>query len=231
MSEADHYATLGLRPGASEAEVKRAYRRLIRAVHPDANAHDPDANRKAAQLNAAFAVLGDAAQRRAYDGRRGRVEVRRYEAWAAQPDWEDIVAEHVPPRWPPHVHREPPRIEPEAVEVTVAETRTAARVRRTVRVVNPCECTLRGDVSTSEAWLRGPVGEITVGPGAVATFELEVVAEKVRFPGISRAVFVAREWTGVVPVKITGYEAKRRRPPSAEMAYVPPRRRRAVRPR
>jgi hypothetical protein len=70
-----------------------------------------------------------------------------------------------------------------------------------------------------------------VKPGQSARFEVEVVASKVAFPGISRAVFVARDWTGVVPVKITGFETKRRRPQTSSAAYVPPRRRRAVRPR
>ena len=53
------------------------------------------------------------------------------------------------------------------------------------------------------------------------------------FPGISRALFVAKDWTGVVPVKITGYEPKLRRTYTAtESAYVratpPPRREDAV---
>jgi len=231
MSEPDHYATLRLHPDASDAEVKRSYRRLMRAVHPDANAADPDATRKAAALNHAFEVLGDPARRRAYDDRRGHASVRRYRAWARQPDWEDIVADHVPPARPAHVHAREPRFEPDELEVSVTELRGRPRVRRTLRLVNGCDCTLVGDVSTSEPWVWGPIGAIRIGPGETAHFDVEVVASKVRFPGISRIVFVARDWAGVVPVKITGYEAKRRRPPATSAAYVPPRRRRAVRPR
>jgi hypothetical protein len=88
-----------------------------------------------------------------------------------------------------------------------------------------------GDVSTSEPWVWGPIGELAVCPGQTVEFDVDVISSKVQFPGISRVVFVARDWTGVVPVKITGYEAKRRKPPSSTAAYVPPRRRRAVRPR
>ena len=226
----DHYATLRVPPSASDAEIKRAYRRLMRAVHPDANVHDPEATRKAAALNLAFETIGDPEKRRAYDAQRSpRASRRRYEAWAEQPDWEDIVAENVPPARPQHVHASAPAFEPDEVEVSVAELQAQPRVRRTLRLVNHCTCTLVGDVSTSEPWVWGPVGRITVGPGESATFEVEVVARKVTFPGISRITFVAKEWTGVVPVKITGYEAKRRRPPASNAQYVPNRRRRAVR--
>lgn len=230
----DHYATLGIKATATDAEIKRAYRRRMRAVHPDANVDDPQATRKAAALNLAFETIGDPGKRRSYDAQRSpssRASRRVYEAWAEQPDWEDIVAENVPPARPPHVHAPAPVFEPDEVEVSMAELREQPRVRRTMRLVNHCTCTLAGDVSTSEPWLWGPVGRITVKPGASATFDVEVVARKVTFPGISRITFVSKEWTGVVPVKITGFEAKRRRPPATPARYVPPRRRRAVRTR
>jgi len=228
----DHYATLGVHADATDAEIKHSYRKLMRAVHPDANADDPSANRKAAALNHAYEVLSEPGRRRAYDDARGRSSVRRYEVWAEQDGWEDIVAEHVPARRPPHVHAPPPRIEPDEIEVDMAELRARPRVRRTLRVTNACDCTLAGDVSTSEPWVWGPVGEIRVGPGGSKEFDIEIVARKVTFPGISRVVFVSRDWTGVVPVKITGYEAKRARTPRAtESAYVAPRRRRALRQR
>jgi hypothetical protein len=200
-------------------------------VHPDANAHDPHATRKAARLNVAYETLSDAARRRAYDdAHHPRLRNRRYEHLAQQPDWEDIVAEAVPPRRPAHVHSEEPRMEPAELEISMAELREQPRVRRTISVTNPCACTLIGDVSTSEPWLWGPVGRFTVGPGETVSFDVEVVARKVSFPGISRVVFVAREWSGVTSVKITGYAPKLRRTyPATNAAYVPPRRRRAVR--
>ena len=230
----DHYTTLGIKPTASDAEIKRAYRRRMRAVHPDANVDDPQATRKAAALNLAFETVGDPEKRRAYDALRlpsSRASRRTYEVWAEQPDWEDIVAENVPPARPPHVHSATPFFEPDEIEVSMAELREQPRVRRTLRLVNHCSCTLAGDVSTSEPWVWGPVGRITVGPDDSATFDVEVVASKVAFPGLSRITFVSKEWTGVVPVKISGFEAKRRRPPASSSQYVPPRRRRAVRTR
>jgi hypothetical protein len=210
MAERDHYATLRVHPDATGAEIKRSYRKLMRAVHPDANKDDPEATRKAAALNLAFETR-DPARRRAYDDARGRGSVRRYEVWAEHDDWEDIVAEHVPPKRPPHVHAQEPIIEPAELAVDMSELRAEPRVRRTVRVTNRCTCTLKGDVSTSEPWVWGPVGPITVKPGESAEFDVEVVARKVAFPGISRVVFVAKDWTGVVPVKVTGYEPKRRK--------------------
>jgi curved DNA-binding protein CbpA len=231
VQEQDHYAVLDTHPDASDAEIKRRYRQLMRGVHPDANAHDPEATRKAARLNVAFETLGDPEKRRAYDERyRPRKRDRMYRVWAEQPDWEDIVAEHVPHRRPAHVHAHEPLMEPEELEVDMAELRAEPRVRRRIKITNTCACTIAGDVSTSEPWLRGPVGRLRAGPGETIEFDVEVIATKVTFPGISRAIFVAAGWTGVVPVRITGYEPKRRRTYAAtESAYVPMRRRKAVR--
>ncbi len=112
----------------------------------------------------------------------------------------------------------------------MAELREAPRVRRTIRVTNPCDCTLTGDVSTSEPWVWGPIGSFTVGPKEAVEFDIEIVARKVRFPGISRVQFVSRDWTGTVPVKVTGYEPKPKRyVRPTESAFVPSRRRKAMR--
>jgi hypothetical protein len=231
--EQDHYAVLGAHPDASDAEIKRRYRRLMREVHPDANADDPEATRKAARLNAAFETLGDPEKRRAYDQRYRPVNRdRMYRVWAEQPDWEDIIAENVPRRRPPHVHTLEPHIEPNELEVDMAELRAEPRVRRHITITNTCTCTIAGDVSTSEPWLWGPVGQLVAGPGETVEFDVEVIAKKVTFPGLSRVVFVAKDWTGVVPVKITGYEPRHRRTyPATDSVYVPTRRRKAARPR
>ena len=116
------------------------------------------------------------------------------------------------------------------IEVDMSELKASARVKRTIRVTNHCSCTLRGDVSTSEPWVWGPIGRFTVAPGETAEFEIEVVARKVAFPGISRVQFVTREWTGTVPVKVTGYEPKvRRYVRPTESAFVPSGRRKTIR--
>lgn len=63
----DHYETLGVDRDASEAEVKRAFRRLARELHPDVNDHDPEAEEKFKAAAEAYEVLSDPERRRAYD--------------------------------------------------------------------------------------------------------------------------------------------------------------------
>ncbi len=59
------YATLGLAPGATEAEIKRAWRSTARATHPDLNPDDPHAARRFREAEAAHALLTDPARRAA----------------------------------------------------------------------------------------------------------------------------------------------------------------------
>src|SRR5690606_35471175 len=61
------YDVLGLDRGASDAEVRRAYRRLARRYHPGLNPGDDEAARRYAEVAAAFETLRDPARRRAYD--------------------------------------------------------------------------------------------------------------------------------------------------------------------
>lgn len=65
--ERDYYAVLGVTESASADDIKRAYRRLARATHPDANPDDPDAERRFKEIGEAYAVVGDEATRREYD--------------------------------------------------------------------------------------------------------------------------------------------------------------------
>ncbi len=62
----DHYAVLGVGRDASQDEIKRAYRKMARQHHPDANA-DPQAEDRFKELNAAYEVLSDPERRRRYD--------------------------------------------------------------------------------------------------------------------------------------------------------------------
>ena len=64
---ADHYRTLGVDREASQEEIKRAYRRLAREYHPDANPDDPAAEERFKQITHAYDVLSDPAKRRNYD--------------------------------------------------------------------------------------------------------------------------------------------------------------------
>ena len=58
------YAVLGVEPGASEAEIRRAYLALARRFHPDANPGGEDRMR---DVNEAWAILGDRVRRAAWD--------------------------------------------------------------------------------------------------------------------------------------------------------------------
>jgi molecular chaperone DnaJ len=62
----DHYATLGVRKEATPEEIKRAYRRLARQLHPDVNP-DEETQERFKDVTAAYEVLSDASKRQVYD--------------------------------------------------------------------------------------------------------------------------------------------------------------------
>ena len=63
----DYYDVLGVSRDADGASVKKAFRRLARELHPDVNAHDPDAEAKFKEAAEAYEVLSDDERRRQYD--------------------------------------------------------------------------------------------------------------------------------------------------------------------
>jgi molecular chaperone DnaJ len=64
---ADYYELLGVSRTATDGEIKKAFRRLARELHPDVNNHDPEAEDKLKQAAEAYEVLSDADRRRIYD--------------------------------------------------------------------------------------------------------------------------------------------------------------------
>jgi curved DNA-binding protein len=67
MDFIDYYEILGIKKGAKEEEIKKAYRKLARKLHPDVNPNDKEANKKFQQLNEANEVLSDPEKRKKYD--------------------------------------------------------------------------------------------------------------------------------------------------------------------
>jgi DnaJ-class molecular chaperone len=67
MAKRDYYEVLGQSKTASEADIKKAYRRLARKLHPDVNPGDKAAQKRFQEVQEAYDVLKDGEKRRAYD--------------------------------------------------------------------------------------------------------------------------------------------------------------------
>jgi DnaJ-class molecular chaperone len=75
----DYYKILGVDRKASDADIKKAFRRLARQHHPDMNKDNPKAADKFKEINEAYEILGDTEKRKLYDQYGSRF--KDYEAW------------------------------------------------------------------------------------------------------------------------------------------------------
>src|SRR5215471_13994238 len=81
----DYYETLGVPRGASEADIKKAFRKLAREHHPDVAKNKKQAEEKFKEINEAYEVLGDPAKRKKYD--------------ELGPNWSSGAEFRAPPGW------------------------------------------------------------------------------------------------------------------------------------
>ncbi len=94
MTKRDYYDVLGVDRGAGDVDVKKAFRRLARELHPDVNRHDPEAEEKFKEAAEAYEVLSDPDRRTTYD--RFGHEGLRSGGWSPQTDgfasFEDVLS-------------------------------------------------------------------------------------------------------------------------------------------
>src|SRR6478735_7022276 len=67
MDFIDYYKVLGVEKNATDEDIKKAYRKLARKLHPDLNPNDKEAHRRFQQINEANEVLSDPEKRKKYD--------------------------------------------------------------------------------------------------------------------------------------------------------------------
>ena len=89
-NQKDYYEVLGLTSGASQQEIKDAYRKLAFQYHPDRNNDDPAASDKMKALNEAYAILSDPAKRSDYDLLKDRYGTTAYDQYRQTHTQEDI---------------------------------------------------------------------------------------------------------------------------------------------
>lgn len=152
----DYYVILGLEPGASPAEIKRAYRRLARRYHPGINPGDRAAEAMFGRISEAYDTLSDPERRRQYDAAGGRTirpgEPRAFEfagfdfSFAAQgtdaATFSELFAEVLHP--PARGHSEPERGADLHAALTITFEEAMRGVERQVVVMRQVSCSACG---------------------------------------------------------------------------------------
>lgn len=87
MQYKDYYKILGVARDASQADIKKAYRKLAHKYHPDVS-KEPDAEARFKEINEAYEVLGDPEKRKAYD--RLGADWKAGQEFRPPPDWEQV---------------------------------------------------------------------------------------------------------------------------------------------
>jgi len=77
-TEKDYYGVLGVTANATQDQIKRAYRKLAKKWHPDANLTDKTAGERFKGISEAYSILSDATKRKQYD------QLRKYGAFTSQ---------------------------------------------------------------------------------------------------------------------------------------------------
>ena len=103
MAGKNYYDILGIKKGASEKEVKQAYRRLARKYHPDVNPGDKSAENKFKEINEAYEVLSDKDDRKKYDRYGDKWKYADQFEQAGQKEQHQLSLETLPRRLPGHL--------------------------------------------------------------------------------------------------------------------------------
>jgi molecular chaperone DnaJ len=180
----DYYEILGVSPAASEAEIKKAYRRLARDHHPDVNAHDHGAEERFKELTEAYEVLSNPESRRAYDtyGHQiPRTAPGGYPGGDPFGGFQDIFEAFFGDRsfggsfFGTSASRGPARGSDAEVEVEVTLREAAYGADREVNVQTIRNCSVCGGVGGTESHPCGTCG----GAGAVRTVRESILGQMV----------------------------------------------------
>jgi molecular chaperone DnaJ len=139
----DPYDVLGVQRDASEQQIKKAFRQLARELHPDVNAHDPQAEEKFKEAAEAYEILSDVERRATYDrygheGLRSGGYAPNFDGFGSIGDLFDAFFGG----GSPFGGRSGPTVGEDvavAVELDLTEAATGARVEAAFEVVERCE--------------------------------------------------------------------------------------------